>query len=90
MNAYRYSYHGQDVTVLAQSNDSDLVQIGDICVRVEKICPLKKVQVGKQSVRISEQSENQAGRRSKPSQSLSVRRASLSLASLNGVRLDTK
>lgn len=90
MNAYLYTYKGEPIEVLAQANDSDLVQIGDICVRVDKICPLKKVQVGKQSVRISEQSENQAGRRSKPSQSLSVRRASLSLASLNGVRLDTK
>ncbi len=84
MNAYRYSYHGQDVTVLAQSNDSDLVQIGDICVRVDKICPLKKEVAAKQSARILEQSAEQASQRLKRSQSLSIRRASLRLVRLNG------
>lgn len=90
MNAYLYTYKGEPIEVLAQANDSDLVQIGDICVRVDKICPLKKVQARKQSARILLQSEGRERVKPKVPQLLTVRRASLSLASLNGVRLDTK
>lgn len=39
MNAYLYTYKGEPIQVLAQSNDADLIQVGDIYVRVGKICP---------------------------------------------------
>jgi len=48
MNAlYRFSYHGETVTVLTQANDTDLVQIGDRFVRLGKVCQVKQKETAK-------------------------------------------
>ena len=43
-NAYLYTYKGEPIQVLPQNEESDLVQVGEICVRIGKVCLLKNDQ----------------------------------------------
>ena len=42
MNAITYTYHGQAVQVLAQSDDTNLIKIGGRFVHVREICQQKQ------------------------------------------------
>ena len=41
MNTYLYTYKGDPIKVLAQSDESDLAKIGNVYVRIYKVCPVR-------------------------------------------------